>query len=448
MTDTPNTPQSSAETRAPLELAERPVDQCHDQDSVKLSDLVGFWFGYQRSIAAVLQTKSTLWLGALLVFTAAMGREYDAVSLLHRPWELLGSFAASIVMCTILFGFIYLCLGCVKRTEANPSQEYLTFLGAYWMTAPLAWPYAFPIETLTDELTSVHFNLTVLSVVSIWRVLLFARIVAIQFALPYLSSLTWVLVPCMVVAFGALVSAILPMVSIMGGIRLTRTQQVVINYQSGLLMTIFYAAIPVLICLLVSFAYTDRLRPARPEVLRSTRKLSRGPWLLALSALGLSVVWAVPFQISYWQAAEIDRLIVGGRIPEALERLEANGPAAPPATWDPLPRLRHKGSKQVDLALMIDELSQRKAATWLNDLMLEQAEEMLLEQAGLNYGTEDLEFLRLQLSSLDLPVLVRLEQTFSQLAGVGRREVTEQRRVGELHQLIVQAIEEKHRLSN
>lgn len=119
-------------------------------------------------------------------------------------------------MCTILFGFIYTCLGCIERSGTDGYQKYLTFLSGYWMTAPLAWFYAFPIETMTDELPSIYFNLTAPSVVSIWRVLLFARIVSIQFAIPYLSSLSWVLVPCMAVAFVALIFAMLPMVAVMG----------------------------------------------------------------------------------------------------------------------------------------------------------------------------------------------------------------------------------------
>jgi len=124
-------------------------------------------------------------------------------------------FAASLLMCTILFGFIYTCLGCIERSGTDGCQEYLTFLSGYWMTAPLAWSHAFPIETMTDELPSIYFNLTALSVVSIWRVLLFARIVSIQFAIPYLSSLSWVLVLCMAVAFVALISAMQPMVAVM-----------------------------------------------------------------------------------------------------------------------------------------------------------------------------------------------------------------------------------------
>ncbi len=151
------------------------------------------------------------------------------------------------------------------------------------------------------------------------------------------------------------------MVAVMGGIRLTRTQQILVDYQSGLLLIIFYAAIPVLIAMLVSFPKTERNRPARAEVRRSGRKLARGPWVLAASSIAVLVVFGFPFQVSYWEAAEIDRLLASGRFQEAVERLERNGPGSPPATWDPLPLGSQRSQQPVDILPIIEELARRQA---------------------------------------------------------------------------------------
>ena len=67
-----------------------------------LVDLAGFFFGRREAILRIVDSKGGLWLGALFVLTAAVAREYDAESLVHDPWVLLGPFAASLMLASAL----------------------------------------------------------------------------------------------------------------------------------------------------------------------------------------------------------------------------------------------------------------------------------------------------------------------------------------------------------
>lgn len=63
----------------------------------------------------------------------------------------------------------------------------------FWVTAPAAWLYAIPVERFFDPYHAAQANLTLLAIVSLWRVLLMSRILAVLFEIHFVRALGWVL---------------------------------------------------------------------------------------------------------------------------------------------------------------------------------------------------------------------------------------------------------------
>lgn len=409
---------------------------------VGVLDLVGFLFGIRGSIERLLQARQSLVLATALVFTAALAREYDAVSLTHKPWDLLGSFGASIILCTIIYLMVIGCLWIGWRQKPS-ARDYKVFLTGYWLTAPLAWLYAFPIETMASEIESLRFNLTALSVVSIWRVLLFSRVVSIIYAIAFWRSLVWVLVPCMAIAFYFLVSAILPMVSIMGGIRMTETQAMIYAYQNNVASIIFFAAVPVL----VLFAYSE-LAPAHPSrqlsITTNSNRIAGQLWVVPVLVLGLLGVGCSKFQPLLWRAEMVNRLLVEGKFAEAVAELERQGREQFPEAWEPPPNFSDAENGRPSMLAMLHSLREQQASIWINDLLLDHGDEILLRQAGWPHGAEGEELLLQVLPSDQQENLEQLLEAFVLLGSIEQSDPAAQQRARALEAIVRQAIAAKN----
>jgi hypothetical protein len=412
------------------------------QRPVGLLSLLGFLVGHRDSVRNVLELNHGIAVAAALVFTASLAREYDAVSLAHRPWDLLGSFAASIVLCTILFLVVNVCLWMVSRRSDNLVQDYRIFLTGYWMTAPLAWLYAIPVETFASEVDSVRFNLAALSIVSIWRVLLFSRVLSILYAIPFYSSLLWVLAPCMVIAFGFLLSAIMPMVSIMGGIRMTETQTIVFNYQNKLLEILFFSAIPVLILFLTSFPVLIRYPSPHEPIAQTHRQTGITFWAVPCLVFALLLVGCYHFQPKYWRSTKIDALLTAGRFSEAIALLRTCGPDTLPISWDPPPRFSSRETPQPEMVGLLEALIETQSETWINDSLLVQADEIILRQAGWTQGARNFSYLSNMLPYESPETLERLRDAFEKLRSLSLSDPAAQQRADQLAELVAKAIED------
>lgn len=405
-----------------------------DRDSMtlRLRDPLLFLFGVESSIRRVLRCRWAIGLGLALVATASMAREYDAVSWLDAPQDLLGPFAASLVICTVLFIVVQICLA-MTGVKRDPSKglvrDYRIFLTGYWMTAPLAWLYAIPIEIMADEMTSLRFNLTLLSIVSIWRVLLFSRVVALQFGLRFWVPLFWILVPCMVIAFFALLSAQLSMVSLMGGIRLTQTQQVLMNYQSAVAAGCFYGIIPVLIAAIGSIAMSRSPNHRSEEIGPDKLSMGRTVWVWpAVSGVTL-LVGAVFFQPKLMRSAKVDDLLRTGAIEDAIAMMDANGEAAFPPVWDPPPKHPSHSELRPEITRVADAIEAMNPPPWIADRLMVQADEIALRQEGWFHGTADLDYVRTTIGYLNAETLDRMLLTLEQIQSlnVGDQETREHR---------------------
>jgi hypothetical protein len=148
---------------------------------IKLRTLAMFLLGNRNAIISLAACRETLWLGLIFVFSAAFAREYDGEDLLYEPWHLLLPLVASLATSFILFGLISIVAWCRHAGLVGFWSRYRTFLGLYWMTAPLAWLYAIPVERFLSAGDATTVNLNFLACVSLWRVILITRVLSILF---------------------------------------------------------------------------------------------------------------------------------------------------------------------------------------------------------------------------------------------------------------------------
>lgn len=367
--------------------------------TLRLRDPFLFLFGFKPSIRRVLRCPASLFLALSLVATASMAREYDAVSWWHHPKDLAGPFAASLMFGSILFVVILACLGSIGRKSQSVWRDYRVFMTGYWMTAPLAWLYAVPIEIMADEIGALRFNLTMLSIVSIWRVLLFGRVVAVQFGLPMLAVLPWITAPCMVIAFFAVMSSMLSMVSIMGGIRLTQTQQILVNYQSAVSAVCFYGIIPTLISGVVALVMLRGNWNRKDEVKGFCVVLDRCVWAWPIFAAIVLLCGASYFQPKLYHATKVESLLEKGDVVEAIEMMEQRGPSHFLPDWDPPPKFPDRDSQTPSVSVIVSAIEQTRCDQWIVDRLLVQADEISLRQANWYGGYSDIDRLEQQFPS-------------------------------------------------
>lgn len=355
----------------------------HDSEPARLADFVLFFFGQRDSILRMVDSKGGLLFSATLVMSAAFAREYDAESLVHEPWHLLGPFGASIILASVLFVITQWCQKIDKQQIKNAIDDYRAFLTGYWLTAPLAWLYALPVESMTDEVTAVKYNLTALSVVSVWRVALFTRVVSVRFRLPYWIALVWIGLPCAVIGFVAAMQASLAIVPIMGGLQLTETQAVLHGFQSAVSVILFYA-IPVLfVAWIVSIVRLKKRSPELEHAPASRHRLSRILWAIPVAALLLFVWGAWRFQPPLYRAAVVDQFLMEEKLDEAVSHLMKRQRSDYPPIWDPPPKSALGESPTPPLDKLIDQLIASDAPQWINDLLLHRAAEIMLRQNGI-----------------------------------------------------------------
>jgi len=182
-----------------------------------------YQLGKSTAIAEAVRNRSLLWVGAGLVLTAAIARNYDQVFILEKPWWPLGPLAFSTFSALFIYLFVYLrFLRPAKDAETKGAgfwKPFVVFLGLFWMTSPIAWLYAIPVERFLGSYEAAIANVTLLAAVSAWRVWLLSRALSVALGVGWKQTL-----PTVVLA-GALELVLLSMtgcaatLEIMGGLR-------------------------------------------------------------------------------------------------------------------------------------------------------------------------------------------------------------------------------------
>ncbi len=138
--------------------------------------LLRFLVGDRDAILRIAGDRNALWIGFVFVLSAGFAREYDGEDLLAEPWHLLIPLGASLVASFLLFLFVQ----CDYRDpRISFWAAYASFLGLFWMTAPLAWVYAIPYERFMGYEAAVDANVYTLGLVAAWRVALTVRLLVV-----------------------------------------------------------------------------------------------------------------------------------------------------------------------------------------------------------------------------------------------------------------------------
>src|SRR5690606_13718472 len=152
------------------------------------------------------------------------------------PWHLLIPLAASVVSSLVLFGLVLWAARQHDLKEGSAGRLYLQFLGLYWMTAPLAWVYAVPVERILSRPASVRANLWLLGLVAVWRVVLIIRVITVLYGAKPVSATMLVMAFGDVLVFFLMQTVDVPLLQIMGGVRLSESERIIADVAMSLIM--------------------------------------------------------------------------------------------------------------------------------------------------------------------------------------------------------------------
>ncbi len=264
----------------------------HFPTQMRPSDLLLYLVGHRGAIERIAASRQALWAGALLVVSAGIARNYDHLSLLAQPEWILGPFGMSLFSAGLIWFMLMAGISVYSQNGKDPA--FRTFLTFFWLTAPCAWLYGFPVERFTDLLRATQWNFAFLIVVSVWRVALIVRMVTVLTGAAAGRVLAWVMLPaCIEMGLGSLMKG-LSLISIMGGVRLP-PHHAFIKQASGVVMTgSFWLGLASLLAIIV---YVSREREEVTKPLCRDR-IAESPGVI-LTAAAFLLGWiliAIPAQ--------------------------------------------------------------------------------------------------------------------------------------------------------
>ena len=340
--------------------------------------LVLYLFGHRPSIEAIIQSRSAIWIGLLFVLSAGFAREYDGEDLLHEPWHLVLPLGASLLTSYLLFVLLTMTFGSVIAKDSGGTDnwtKYQSFLGLYWMTAPLAWLYAIPVEGFLSPANSVRANLSFLGIVSLWRVLLITRAASIFFGRSFAATFFLVMLFADTVAMVVFWFTPLPIISVMGGIRLTESEHVILEV--GLwVRTLGTLSWPIWLIGTIVQGYKSKTPGLSNVPALNAGRVTVGLWSLAVLSLLLWIPILPLTQPKQIHRRHAERLLLANQIPEAIAYMSRFPGDAFPRHWDPPPRFG-LGKRVPAIDLVLVESEKVETTPWVRDLFREKLKSQL-----------------------------------------------------------------------
>ncbi len=326
--------------------------------------LCKYLVGNKQAILQIGETRRVLWLGLLFVLSAGFAREYDGEDLLHEPWHLAIPLGASVVSSFLLYVLIWWVAD--SRKAKNPFWKgYAIFLALYWMTAPLAWLYAIPVERFLSAADSVRANLWLLGIVSVWRVALITRVVSVIYRCKPIAAFFVVMLFADALAQAALSFVPLPIISVMGGIRLTEAESIILGTT---FFVRFFGIVSFPIWLIATIVVANCTSQANDWQTRpfstGAHRVGRSLWALAFVAFA---VW--PFVLPLTQVEQVNRRLVDGQLKSsdiagALAYMSEREIDDFPPHWDPPPRIGY-GEAEPDIFDVLKIINRDNPVSWV-----------------------------------------------------------------------------------
>ncbi len=265
------------------------------------ADLFLYLFGNRGAIERVAAARHAWLIGAILVLTAGIARNYDHLDLLREHEWFIGPFAASMV--SVVFIFLWMS-GPLKLHKVGSYWKQLgTFLGLAWLTAPCAWIYGIPVESMTDIMTATKWNIAFLGIVAFWRVAIIVRAVSVLTEVSWLRVLPLVLAPAALEAMLGSAFQRLSLVGIMGGIRLPPHTELLVHAANFTNIVSFW----LLILLFIATFFVKGI--AQKPLFRPASNASRK---LLPAAILMSIAWvavAIPLHPQISNRYRLERLL-------------------------------------------------------------------------------------------------------------------------------------------
>ncbi len=374
---------------------------------MNIRTLLKYWIGNREAILQIAKQPHALWIGLIFVFSAGFAREYDAEDLLHEPWFLFIPLVASIGSSLLLYFVIRFFPSYSKKDDPVNRLRYSSFLALYWMTAPLAWLYAFPVERFFTEGDAVRYNLNLLGIVSIWRVLLITRVISVLCRSSLFAAFCIVMLFADSLALGLIYYTPLPVFNIMGGIHLTDGENLVLS--SGLMIG-FLGVVTFPIWLITSICFwppakenLDQLNTvSQLEEASSTRPIAGSLWLFAFASLAIWCFILPLTQPEQQNRRQVEQLLRAEKLQEAVATMSSLKENDFPPHWDPPPHIGY-GERSPSLADVLDATITGKSAPWVQELILKKImfhfhryEYEMHRFRSLEYGIDEMSAAQLQ----------------------------------------------------
>ena len=306
-----------------------------------------YLIGHRRAILDVATSPWSMLIGALFVLSAGLAREYDGEYLLREPWHALRPLGASLASGTLLFIIVHgaaVIRGDSAGAHGRPPllRAYRSWMGLFWMTAPMAWLYAIPYERWMTPETAIEWNLLTLALVALWRVVLMARVVTVVYGVNPASAFFLVMLFADAVVIAVIGVVPVPVIDVMGGVRGPAREEL-LGAIALLVMIVAVFSSPIwIIGALISLV---GFRPMWPVAAYQAPVRSRGLLVCAvvsIVAFAPLLIWAQPEQALRFR---VERLLLSGRVAEGLEAMSSHTQADFPPGYNPPPRLGYRETR-------------------------------------------------------------------------------------------------------
>ncbi|MBC7771501.1 MAG: hypothetical protein H7210_03285 [Pyrinomonadaceae bacterium] len=348
---------------------------------MRLSDAALYLVGSRSAILRIAGSRWSLVIGILLVLSASLARNYDGAYLAEEWTVLLHGVTVSVANAFILYALMYVLVRIRKGVAPPFFAGYLSFLGLFWMTSPMAWVYAVPYERWLEPVDAIRANLNTLAFISIWRVALMTRVLSVIFNARWWPTLFFVLLFSDVAVIIGATMMPAPLIDIMGGLQHTPQDQLLSNAN---MLTKIYGMLSLPVWLIGSAIGLAHLRGAwqveSPRWGQPPRSMLAAAVICLLGWIG-PLMYAQPEQRN---RSNVERLLRSGHVPEGPRMMSSISREAFPPIWDPPPRIGY-GEQSPTLETVAAAIMAEPQAPWVVSLFLDKSKQRFIHRGEINW---------------------------------------------------------------